>query len=121
MSIFRFSKNDDRNGVSPSPTGSRCADDLRAIHTKRRLSTEVLGSDRDRNEGRETRARGRREFTLMIARREIGLSVIDRREKESESGSGCAIIAQGRSSPRREVAILSINSKAIFPRGSAAY
>lgn len=30
-------------GVSPSPTGSRSADDLRAVHTKRRLSTEVLG------------------------------------------------------------------------------
>lgn len=29
-------------GVSPSPTGSR-SDDLRAVHTKRRLSTEVLG------------------------------------------------------------------------------
>lgn len=35
-------KRDD--GVSPSPTGSRSADDLRAIYTKRRLSTEVLGS-----------------------------------------------------------------------------
>lgn len=38
-------------GVSPSPTGPRSADDLRAVHTKRRLSTEVLGSSAFRNRG----------------------------------------------------------------------
>jgi len=38
------SEDNGRDGVSPSPTGSRSADDLRAIYTKRRLSTEVLGS-----------------------------------------------------------------------------
>lgn len=37
-------EDDDHDGVSPSPTGPRSADDLRAIYTKRRLSTEVLGS-----------------------------------------------------------------------------
>lgn len=37
-------EDDDRDGVSPSPTGSRSANDLQAIYTKRRLSTEVLGS-----------------------------------------------------------------------------
>jgi len=45
-------QDDDRDGVSPSPTGSRTADDLRAVHTKRRLSTEVLGSDRRSEEER---------------------------------------------------------------------
>lgn len=62
MSIYRFSKggrlfvqgtrqDDPRDGVSPSPTGSRTADDLQAVYTKRRLSTEVLGSDPNRRKG----------------------------------------------------------------------
>lgn len=38
-------EDDDRDGVSPSPTGPRNADDLRAVYTKRRLSTEVLGRE----------------------------------------------------------------------------
>lgn len=55
MSIYRFSKSgrlfvqgthedDDRSNVIPSSrTGSPSGDDLQAIYTKRRLSTEVLG------------------------------------------------------------------------------
>lgn len=56
-------EDDDRDGVSPSPTGPHAAadDDLRAVYTKRRLSTEVLGRD-DRNRGERAGAG----FTLTI-------------------------------------------------------
>jgi len=64
MSLYRFSKggrlfvqgtreDDNRDGVSPSPTGSRSADDLQAVYTKRRLSTEVLGSKSKSGDRRE--------------------------------------------------------------------
>jgi len=47
-------EDDNRDGVSPSPTGSRsAADDLQAVYTKRRLSTEVLGSKSKSGDRRE--------------------------------------------------------------------
>ncbi|XP_072756473.1 microtubule-actin cross-linking factor 1 isoform X20 [Anoplolepis gracilipes] len=85
MSIYRFSKggrlfvqgtreDDNRDGVSPSPTGFRSADDLRAIHTKRRLSTEVLGSSIESTKTSRRGENGTKRIVTRIVRKTTTLT-----------------------------------------------
>ncbi|XP_018398747.1 PREDICTED: plectin-like [Cyphomyrmex costatus] len=93
MSLYRFSKggrlfvqgtseDDGRDGVSPSPTGSRSADDLRAIYTKRRLSTEVLGSS---IESTKTSRRGENGTKRIVTRIVRKTTTLTRGEERSAS------------------------------------
>ncbi|XP_066600570.1 uncharacterized protein [Prorops nasuta] len=87
MSMYRFSKGgrlfvqgtreeDDRDNVAASnaPTGNPASDDLQAVYTKRRLSTEVLGSSIESTKTSRRGENGTKRIVTRIVRKTTTLT-----------------------------------------------